>query len=229
MAEQKFKQAKHHQKNAQLKDFQQQATNLVLKEAPRAIVLKPKEQIPIELFFNPQFRVAPFKYPLNAACQQTGEIVHLTTICGECHATEIKLSEHSIQFPPVVVGSKAFERVHLHNFGDLGSKYKFEIPEKFADIFFISPKTGYVAPHDDVVLEVTFCPKKVLDREITCNMITCQLDNHDPVRLSLTGRCIAQPVDSIHTLNFETEVRKEVKQQIQFPPNPVNITNPWKL
>lgn len=60
-----------------------------------------------------------------------GENIHLATICGECHATEIKLSEHSILFPPVVVASRASERVHLHNFGDLGSKYKFEIPARY--------------------------------------------------------------------------------------------------
>ena len=80
-------------------------------------------------------------------------------MCGECHATEIKLSEHSILFPPVVVASRASEKVHLHNFGDLGSKYRFEIPGRFADIFVIEPATGYVAPHDDVVLTVMFCPK----------------------------------------------------------------------
>jgi len=200
------------------------------KQGQRAIVLRPKEICPVEMFFNPAFRVAPFKYPLHVQCQVTGEMLHIATVCGECHATEIKLSEHSILFPAVVVGSKSFEKVHLHNFGDLGSKYKFEIPPRFADIFFIQPSTGYVAPHDDVILEVSFCPKVVIDRDYTCENIVCHLDNHEPVRLSITGRCIAQPANAIHTLNFETEVRKENKQSIQFPPSgAAGNTSQWKL
>ncbi|CAD7939993.1 unnamed protein product [Amoebophrya sp. A120] len=193
------------------------------------ITLRPKEQCPIDLSFNPQFRVAPFKYPLTVQCIQTGETIHLATVCGECHATEIKLSEHSVLFPPVVVQSRASEKVHLHNFGDLGSKYKFEIPARFQDIFFIKPLSGYVAPHDDQVLEISFCPKQVVDRDITCGNIVCLLDNHEPIRLSLTGRCIAQPSDAVHTLNFQTEVRKEQVQSITFPPNAVNISSAWRL
>ncbi|CAD7931174.1 unnamed protein product [Amoebophrya sp. A25] len=199
------------------------------KEPPQRVNLRPKEQCPIDLSFSPQFRVAPFKYPLNVMCQQTGETIHLATVCGECHATEIKLSEHSILFPPVVVQSRASEKVHLHNFGDLGSKYKFEIPARFQDIFFIKPVSGYVAPHDDQVLEVSFCPKQVVDRDITCENIVCLLDNHEPIRLSLTGRCIAQPSDAVHTLNFQAEVRKEQVQSITFPPTAVNNTQVWKL
>lgn len=42
------------------------------KEPVRVISLRPKEQCPIDLSFNPQFRVAPFKYPLAARCVQTG-------------------------------------------------------------------------------------------------------------------------------------------------------------
>ena len=81
------------------KDFENNSEN-----SKKIISLKPKEQVPINLVFHPSFRIAPFKYPLGAQCLQTSEQVHLTTICGECHATEIKLSEHSILFPLVVVG-----------------------------------------------------------------------------------------------------------------------------
>ena len=50
------------------------------------------------------------------------------------------------------------------------------------------------------------------------------------MRLSLTGRCISQPNDSVRKLDFETQVRKEHVQSIQFPPDGVNMgTNTWTL
>jgi len=195
------------------------------------VQLRPKEQVPIDIHFNPTFRVAHFKRPLFAETS-FGERVHLVNISGTCHATEIKLSEHSLIFGAVVVNSTAQKSVHLHNFGDLGSKFRFEVPSKYMDYFSVHPREGFVAPHDDVVLTVQFHPKQVSDRTISVDNVRCVLDNHEPVRLTVTGQCIEQPGDTIQTVEFEAEVRKECSKPLQFPPPPMG-KNPtdveWKL
>lgn len=61
---------------------------------------------------------------------------------------------------------------------------------------------------------VPFVLEVVVDKDITCENIVCMLDNHEPIKLSLTGRCVAQPADAVQELSFETEVGIVVR----YPP-----------
>lgn len=182
--------------------------------------LRPKESCPLDVYFAPQYRIAPFKLPLGALCN-LGQEVHLVNVSGVCHATEIKLSEQALMFGAVVLGSTATKKLHLHNFGDLGTKFQFEIPAKVRDVLTITPSDGFVSPHDDMLLSVNFHPTKVMKRDLTVDNIRCLLDSHDPVKLMVTGRCIEQPKDNEANLTFTSEVRKEQVQTFKFPPPPL--------
>jgi len=205
----------------------------------QAVTLKPKEQTAVNLRFNPEFRIAPFKLPLVAKCN-FGNDIHLLNVSGTCHTAEVKLSEHSVLFGDVVFQSTAVRKVHLHNFGDLGVKFRFEMPPKVAAFFSIEPSEGFAIPHDDVVLQVKFHPSRSASVGPgggdfgRPKKIRCYLDpsyQHDPVELIVQGRGIDQPEGATKLLEFSTEVRETKTLDFTFPPDGGKNTTSeaWKL
>jgi len=204
------------------------------------VTLRPKEQMGIDLRFSPEFRIAPFKLPLMAKCN-FGNDVHLLHVKGACHTAEVKLSEHSVLFGEVVFQSTAMRKVIMHNFGDLGVKFRFEMPPKVAAFFSIEPSEGFASPHDDVILCVKFHPTRSATvgpnagefGRPSGKKIRCHLDpsyQHDPIELILQGKGIDQRDEATQTLNFSSEVRETTTQNITFPPDGKNTTGEaWKL
>jgi hydrocephalus-inducing protein len=213
--------------------------------------LRPKETCDVELRFNPMTRVAPFKVPLIARCDG-GLDLKLLTVEGTCHATEMRLSEHSCFFGDVVVGSQSERVVRLHNFGDLGAKFKFELPARFGKIFSLSPSEGFVRPQEEISITVSFHPTRErvmeykraeranamrrgkplpaevpgpLNVRLTVKEIRCILDGVAPLTLEATGVCVERTGET-KTLEFSTEVRKEVKQSFEVE-NTQDVD--WKL
>merc|ERR1711959_508603 len=78
--------------------------------------LAPRQTCDVELRFTPTYRIAPFRLPLTARCSH-GLDLRLLQVSGTCHATEMRLSEHSVFFGDVIVGSQSQRSVRLHNFG----------------------------------------------------------------------------------------------------------------
>ena len=76
----------------------------------------------------------------------------------------------------------------------------------------MAPVARYVSPHDDVVLTVSFYPNFLVDRDSTCDDVVCILDNHEPIKLSFSNCCISQSADTIQSLPFGAEFRKETTQ-----------------
>ena len=88
---------------------------------------------------------------------------------------------HSLLFGDVVFDATSTKRVHLHNFGDLGVKFRFDTPPKLQNTFSVEPaeakgaecacrpsclelsfcREGYAAPRDDVLLQVKFHPQRL--------------------------------------------------------------------
>eukprot|EP00930_Biecheleria_cincta_P015308 TRINITY_DN12810_c0_g1_i1.p1 TRINITY_DN12810_c0_g1~~TRINITY_DN12810_c0_g1_i1.p1 ORF type:complete len:5041 (+),score=1000.88 TRINITY_DN12810_c0_g1_i1:126-15248(+) len=211
------------------------------------ITLRPRQTADVDLKFMPMYRIAPFRLPLIAKCEH-GVDVRLLHVQGTCHAIEMRLSEHSVFFGDVVVGSQATRMVRLHNFGDLGAKFRFEIPAKYAKIFSVSPSEGFVRPQEDIALTVAFNPtlEKLQDLKradksrrnkpsggdalglgmgITVKDIRCILDGHAPLQLEASGKCVSQPGET-QSLEFSTEVRTKTSKSF-------TVTNPtetdWKL
>ncbi|CAK0791292.1 unnamed protein product [Prorocentrum cordatum] len=207
--------------------------------------LKPKESCEVELRFAPTYSVKPFRLPLYARCNN-GVEVKLLQVAGTGHSTEVRLSEQSLFFGNVVAGSQASRSMRLHNFGDIGAKFRFEVPEKYSTVFSVSPCEGFVRPQEDVSLTVTFSPtvgraqaakrtskspgrKSVADAPkdvgISTRDIRCVLDGHPPLTLEASGRCVSLPAES-KALEFSTEVRTKTQSSITIN-NPTD--SDWKL
>eukprot|EP00931_Biecheleriopsis_adriatica_P045665 TRINITY_DN2614_c0_g1_i1.p1 TRINITY_DN2614_c0_g1~~TRINITY_DN2614_c0_g1_i1.p1 ORF type:complete len:5069 (-),score=1280.39 TRINITY_DN2614_c0_g1_i1:105-14627(-) len=211
------------------------------------ITLRPRQTADVDLRFTPTYRIAPFRLPLIAKCEH-GVEVRLLHMSGTCHAIEMRLSEHSVFFGDVVVGSQATRAVRLHNFGDLGAKFRFEVGAKYAKMFSVSPSEGFLRPQEDIPLTVAFHPTyeriqefkradkqarkkaaadgaKGLDIGITARDIRCILDGHAPLMLEASGKCVSQPGET-KLLEFSTQVRTKTQ-------NSFTITNSsetdWKL
>jgi hydrocephalus-inducing protein len=199
------------------------------------VTLRPKEQVAVALRFTPDFRIAPFKLPLLAKCN-FGNDIHMLNVSGNCHTAEVKLSEHSVLFGDVVYQSTAVRKVHLHNFGDLGVKFRFEMPPKVAQFFSIEPSEGFTTPHDDVILQVKFHPARGANAGDfgRPKKIRCYLEpsyQHDPIELIVQGRGIDQPEGATKLLEFSTEVREVKTLDFAFPfDGGKNTTSEaWKL
>jgi len=207
----------------------------------QSVVLRPKELLPIELRFNPSNHMAPFKLPLMAKTT-LGQDVHLVNVSGTCHTAEVKLSEHSLLFGDVVFQSTGMRHVKLHNFGDLGVKFRFEVPPRVSQLFSVSPSSGFAAPHTDVSLVVQFHPvrggsgpegagreaEQGKPKRIRCTVEPAY--QQDPVELIVQGRGVEQPEGAVKTLDFTCAVREKVTEEITFPPDGKNPSNePWKL
>ncbi|CAE8631652.1 unnamed protein product [Polarella glacialis] len=192
--------------------------------------LRPRETADVELRFTPTYRIAPFRLPLIAKCEH-GVEVRLLHIAGTCHATEMRLSEHSVFFGDVVVGSQATRTVRLHNFGDLGAKFRFEIGAKYSKIFSVTPSEGFVRPSEDILLTLAFHPTYERIQEfkradgkkrggktpgadakagLDVRDIRCILDGHEPLMLEASGKCVVQPGET-KSLEFTTEVRTKTQ------------------
>eukprot|EP00928_Gymnodinium_smaydae_P044401 TRINITY_DN29620_c0_g4_i1.p1 TRINITY_DN29620_c0_g4~~TRINITY_DN29620_c0_g4_i1.p1 ORF type:complete len:3072 (+),score=826.41 TRINITY_DN29620_c0_g4_i1:896-10111(+) len=203
------------------------------------ISLRPKEQVSIELRFAPDHRIAHFTLPLRATCTH-GEEVPLLSVEGTSHTAEVKLSEHSVLFGDVVYQSTVSRRVNLRNFGDLGVKFRFDLPPKLAALYSVEPSEGFAAPHDDVPLQVKFHPVRATaaERGGEANRpkkLRCTIEpdyQKEPVELIVQGRGTEQPEGAVQNLQFTTEVRERKTMEIKFPGAPImkNPTNEvWKL
>jgi len=236
----------------QLGDDQEELSKRFVQWSPaHPTTLRPRETCDVEIRFLPTTRVAPFKVPLFARCGG-GLDLKLLTVEGTCHATEMRLSEHSCFFGDVVVGSQATRNVRLHNFGDLGSKFKFEMPSRFAKLFSITPSEGFVRPQEEIPLTVAFHPSRErimeykkaeranatrrgkplpaeipgpLNVRISVKEIRCVLEGLAPLTLEASGCCIER-MGETKTLEFTTDVRKECKQSFEVE-NTQDVD--WKL
>ncbi|CAE7232354.1 Hydin [Symbiodinium sp. CCMP2456] len=189
------------------------------------VKLRPKEQTSFELRYKPSFPMPVFKLPLVASCN-FGIDMQICHVTGSCHAAEVRLSEHSLLFGDVVFGATSTKRVHLHNFGDLGVKFRFDVPTKLLNIFSVEPSEGYAAPRDDVSLQVKFHPQRSGGSDSQPKRLRCLLDppyQQEPIELIVQGNGMEQPEDSALQLQFSAEV-------VTFPPSGKNTSSePWKV
>eukprot|EP00928_Gymnodinium_smaydae_P017826 TRINITY_DN16808_c0_g5_i1.p1 TRINITY_DN16808_c0_g5~~TRINITY_DN16808_c0_g5_i1.p1 ORF type:complete len:709 (+),score=146.30 TRINITY_DN16808_c0_g5_i1:278-2404(+) len=210
--------------------------------------LRPRETCDIDIRFNPTYRIAPFRLPLFAKCSH-GLDLRLLQMSGTCHATEVRLSEHSVSFGDVIVGSQAQRSMRLHNFGDLGAKFRFEVPGIYSKVFSVAPSEGFVRPSEELALAVTFHPtadrlqefrraerqqaarrgKTALpdSRDVTISVrdIRCIVDGHSPLTFEASGHCV-EHIGEASMLEFVTEVRDRKVQTVTIK----NTTDSnWKL
>lgn len=81
-------------------------------------------------------------------------------VTGSCQGIEISLDSDSVPFGAVVLGSRSTRKLIMHNTGDIGAAFNWNI-EKFQPDFTISPVKGYISPGMEVSFEIIFHPTVV--------------------------------------------------------------------
>ena len=81
-------------------------------------------------------------------------------VTGSCQGIEISLDSDSVPFGAVVLGSRSTRKLIMHNTGDIGAAFNWNV-EKFQPDFSISPVKGYISPGMEVSFEILFHPTVV--------------------------------------------------------------------
>lgn len=187
------------------------------------VTLKPKKVLPIEVRFNPNSRMPDFSHDILLDIKGN-EARKLFTVNGVSHGIELKLMEEVVGFGSVIKGSRLTKQLQLANFGDIRAKFKWD-SKVYSKNFTIFPESGYIPPHEDIYLEITFHPNKV-DDDISAKNIKCEYTGGSSLSLTLMGKCIAQDKEATKEIKFETVVRKATTQT-------VTINNPgekeWRI
>ena len=175
-----------------------------------------RETKEIEIRFNPGTRINSFKQELKYKIVENDEVVPLLTLQGACQGMDLKLMEEVLNFGSVVTGSKLSKKVQLTNMGDMGAKYDWDL--SFCKPYFtITPKKGYIPPNDSVVFLIDFHPIVTEEHSF---QLKCEIENGAPLHLTLLGKGVAQVVEGVQTLRFETMVRTKTSQKVSIK-NPV--------
>lgn len=204
--------------------------------ASTRLFAKGKDSTQLELTFSPPSRVPSFSEPLYVrvgAADNKGVLygsfsdrIPLLKLSGACLGMDVMLEMDSIPFGSVCEGSSLTKLCHIYNGGDVPTSFKFDT-NRFGRNFSISPATGFLPPHSDCQLRITFAPVRV-GKDVRADDIRCLLDGApDPLFLSLTGDCVPRPAPSGSTINFECKVRDSTSQNIKLPSNPTD--QPWTL
>lgn len=81
-------------------------------------------------------------------------------VTGSCQGIEIALDSDSVPFGAVVLGSRSTRKLIMHNTGDIGAAFSWNV-EKFQPDFSITPVKGYISPGMEVSFEIIFHPTVV--------------------------------------------------------------------
>lgn len=185
------------------------------------IVLRPRESADLTFFFRPTDRMRPFTEELVVSL--CGVPTPLATLTGACLGTELRLASDSLPFGPVVLGSRAVKRLQLENTGDVGTKFAWDT-RALGPHFSIFPADGFLAPGQDVKLDVTFHPTEV-NPDVRVDKVRLKVEGGEDGALTLTGACIntaAQP----EAVAFACNVRASATQSVTISNT---SSTPWSL
>jgi len=172
-------------------------------------VLRPRESAQMTMRFHPDRRIPHFSEAV--VLRACGVQRPILIASGSCVAMDLKLEMDQIAFGQVVLGSRVTRRLMLQNAGDMPSKFALDQALLTPD-FSVAPSHGFLQPHEDINLEVTFHPVAV-NRDIRYERIPIAVESDAPVRLTLTGMCVSAEAQT-DELSFTTRVREPAKQTI---------------
>ena len=81
-------------------------------------------------------------------------------VTGSCQGIEISLDGDSVPFGAVVQGSRSSRKLIMHNTGDIGAAFSWNV-EKFQPDFSITPVKGYISSGMEVSFEIMFHPTEI--------------------------------------------------------------------
>lgn len=189
----------------------------------RETILRPHEQTAIDVRFSPVARIPAFSEELLISLG--GEKKRLLTVSGACQGMDVKLETDSVTYGQVCEGSQLTKHVAMFNTGDIGTKFSWDEASMKPD-FSVHPVEGFLAPHSDTKIAITFQPTRIND-DVRYEGVTCDVEGAEPLTLTLTGECVPQPESDIQEVSFEARVREEASQTITLPTN--NTGKSWRL
>jgi hydrocephalus-inducing protein len=172
--------------------------------------LGPRESCVVDLQFRPLQRVAKFTEELQILV--AGSTRKLLTVTGACTGMEVHLETETLPFGSVCEKSNLTRHLQMENTGDMVTKYQWDA-KAFGPDFSISPAEGLLAPFSQIKFEITFHPRRI-DDDIRYEGLACYLEGANPVHVTLTGACIAQPDSDVKELQFETKARTTQSQSV---------------
>lgn len=177
----------------------------------RAVTLQPRESTHVELRFSPMSRIASFSEELRMRVNG-GAARRLLTIQGACLGVEVTMETDCLPFGAVCEGSSVTRKLQLENSGDLVTIFKWDAI-LFAPNFSISPTEGVLAPHSQIMFDVTFHPTSVSD-DIRNDLPRCFIEGAEALPLALTGSCTPMGVEE--TVEFSSRVRESVSKSVSL-------------
>ncbi|ORX48158.1 hypothetical protein BCR36DRAFT_329786 [Piromyces finnis] len=204
--------------------------NIQITSNQNEITMKPKDIISIEVNFLPKQRVLAFDedivFDFNSFKKK------LFSISGVCQGIDIKLENSILSFGPVVQHSSTIRKLNIQNVGDIGTRFSWDTSKFYPD-FTINPSEGYISPGIDIPIEITFHPQNV-QSEIRYENLICNIEHYHPLKLTLVGSCIVQPIQS-EILKFSCPVRQvdvksviiQNKTQTIWNISPIIENNSW--
>ena len=175
----------------------------------------------MQVKFAPKQRIPKFNEEISI--EYSGLHLPLATVTGACHGYHIWLDTSSLPFGAIFQKCSTSKRIVLHNDGDIGASFKWDI-ERMRPDFSILPVMGYLSPGMEVCCDVTFSPSNVAT-DIRRENVSCFIEGTSPLKLTLSGSCV-QVTPQKETQSFETNVRQVEKKQISL----FNRTNTaWEI
>jgi hydrocephalus-inducing protein len=191
----------------------------------RDIYLKSNQTFDLEFKFSPKRRQRIPKFTEDVSIECNGLTLPLCSVQGACHGYNIWLESSTLPFGAVVQKSSVVKRITLHNDGDIGASFKWDV-EKMRPEFSIHPSYGYISSGMEVTFNVAFSPSGDLSPDIRKPNIKCFVEGlEQPLTLTMSGSCV-QCVPQRETHHFEAFVRHKDSKTIQI----TNRTNAvWEL
>jgi hypothetical protein len=136
------------------------------------IVLKPREQLPLEFKFRPKQRIPDFEQSIMIHVEGEEEPRKLLAVKGTAHGIELKIMDEVLDFGSVVKDSRLTKTLQMSNFGDVKANFEWDT-KTFTQNFSISPVKGYINPNSNLDLEITFQPSHIdsnISQKVTCGV-----------------------------------------------------------
>lgn len=177
--------------------------------------INPRSSVNIAVVFSPSRRIPLFAE--DVFIRYAGTSRKLLTVAGRAQGADVLLETDSMPFGTVVESSQKTKKLRLENNGDIPVSFRWNVAS-FGPHFSIVPASGKLSNGSDVQFDVVFKPQ-FIDSDIRQDRITLEIFGVTTISLTCSGVCVAQPTDSIQTLNFQSPVRGTEKKEIR-------VTNP---
>jgi hydrocephalus-inducing protein len=181
-----------------------------------------RSTLPLRVTFAPTERLRPFRDEITAEVQ--GQLFPLTVITGSCQGVRVELDTDQLNFGAVVVQNTVTRHLLLTNTGDIGARFRWQLPARFEHSFSIAPLEGYLSPGLEVRVAVTFAPRRQ-SPVVRFEGVKCTIEGGAPLLVDISGLPTAREAEK-EPLVFHCPVRSHDTKTIKLA-NPSD--KPWVI